>query len=246
MAIGLIHSLETFGLADGPGVRFVAFLQGCAYRCRYCHNPDTWRMSSTVLEFTAADLFKRAYRFRSYWGEDGGITVSGGEPLLQMGFLTEFFSLAKEAGVHTCIDTSMQCFTRGKPWLDHFAGLMERTDLVLLDIKHIDDTAHRDLTGFGNGNVLDAARYLSSIGKPVWIRHVLVPGITTDTGALHRLADFLRTLRNVRRVDVLPYHELGVYKWKTLGIPYTLEDVEPPTEEQVAEARAILEPCVSI
>ena len=241
---GRIHSFETFGLADGPGVRFIIFLQGCAFRCRYCHNPDTWMMTGTEIEMTASTILDRALRYRSYWGADGGITVSGGEPLLQMDFLLDLFSRAKEADVHTCMDTSAQCFTREGKWFEKFTALMKWTDLVLLDIKHIDSDAHRDLTGFGNENVLDCARYLSSIRKPVWIRHVLVPGITTDAGALHRLADFLKTLDNVERIDILPYHELGVYKWKTLGIPYTLDDVEPPTEEQIAEAHSILDPCL--
>ena len=236
---GRIHSFETFGSVDGPGVRFLVFLSGCGFRCKYCHNPDAWARPAT-LEMTADEVLAKALRYREYWGEDGGITVSGGEPLLQLEFLTELFEKAKAKGVSTCIDTAAGPFTRDEPWFGQFRRLMEATDLVLLDLKLIDSAAHRLLTGADNANVLDCAKFLSEIGKPVWIRHVLVPGVTDGIGRLRRLGAFIKALSNVRRVEVLPYHTLGVAKWKSLGLPYALEGVPPPSAEQLGLAEAIL------
>ena len=236
---GKIHSLETFGSVDGPGVRFLVFLSGCGFRCAYCHNPDTWARPPS-LELTADEVLAKALRYRAYWGEEGGITVSGGEPLMQLGFVTELFEKAKAHGVGTCLDTAAGPFVRGEPWLGDFRRLMAATDLVLLDLKHIDAAEHRALTGADNANVLDCARFLAELGKPVWIRHVLVPGVTTGEASLMRLGAFIRTLSNVRRVEVLPYHSLGVVKWKQLGLPYRLDGVEPPTDAQLARARALL------
>lgn len=237
--VGFLHSTESFGSVDGPGIRFVIFLQGCPMRCRYCHNPDSWKKEKQQ-SVTAEELLGRAERYRSYWGKDGGITVSGGEALLQTDFLIELFSKAHERGINTCLDTSAQPFSRQSPFYDKFVHLMEHTDLVLLDIKHIDSEAHRMLTGHPNENILDAARCLSDMGKPVWIRHVLVPGITDDEDALRRLAAFIQTLSNVQRIEVLPYHALGIYKWENLGIPYSLKDVSTPAIEQVEWAGKIL------
>ena len=186
------------------------------------------------------DVLSQALRYRSYWGEKGGITVSGGEALLQIQPLTELFHKAKDLGINTCLDTSAQPFSRKDGRFSAFEALMKYTDLVLLDIKHIDNDAHKRLTGWENENILDCARYLSDIHKPVWIRHVLVPGINDDDESLHRLRSFIDTLSNVERVEVLPYHDLGVYKWEQLGIPYKLTDVKPPTEESVLHARKIL------
>lgn len=236
---GLVHSLESFGSVDGPGVRFLVFLSGCGFRCKYCHNPDTWA-SPAPLELTADEVLTKALRYREYWGEDGGITVSGGEPLLQIGFLTELFEKAKAKGVNTCLDTAAGPFTREEPWLGAFRRLMDVTDLVLLDIKHMDAAAHRELTGADNANVLDCARFLSEIAKPVWIRHVLVPGVNADERQLRRLAAFVGSLSNVARVEVLPYHTMGVAKWKSLGLSYGLEGVPPPTAEQMALAERIV------
>lgn len=238
--IGKIHSFETFGSVDGPGVRFLVFMSGCGFRCKYCHNPDTWALPA-ALEMTPEEVLAKALRYRAYWGEDGGITISGGEPLLQLEFVTELCAMANAEGVSTCIDTAAGPFTRAEPWLNNFRRLLTVTDLILLDLKHIDPVAHRDLTGADNANVLDCAKFLSEIGMPVWIRHVLVPGVTSDALSLSKLGAFVRTLANVKRVEVLPYHSLGVSKWNSLGIPYALSGVASPTHEQLAAAKSLLE-----
>ena len=239
MTKGYIHSLESFGSVDGPGVRFIIFTTGCAMRCQFCHNPDTWEMSKGT-EYTADELLKRAVRYRSYWGEEGGITVSGGEPLLQIDFVTELFEKAHAMGIHTSLDTSGNPFTREEPFFSKFKKLMEVTDLLLVDIKHIDDEQHKILTGQSNKNILDMTRYLSDIKKPIWIRHVLVPERSDKDEYLHRLRNFIDSLDNVEKVEVLPYHTLGVYKWKELGYDYQLEGIDPPTDERVANAKQIL------
>lgn len=236
---GRIHSVESFGSADGPGVRYIVFLKGCNMRCQYCHNPDTWAKDGGEL-MTPEEVLKKALRYKTYWKEKGGITVSGGEALLQIDFVTELFRLAKEKGVNTCLDTSGNPFSLEEPFKSKFDELMKYTDLFMLDIKHMDDAAHRKLTGQTNQNILEMAVYLSDHGKAMWIRHVLVPGITTEEDELHRLRSFLDTLKTVERVEVLPYHTLGVFKWKELGIPYQLEGVDPPTKEQIDRAKEIL------
>ncbi|WP_337799047.1 pyruvate formate-lyase-activating protein [Acidaminococcus timonensis] len=236
---GRIHSIESFGSVDGPGTRFIIFVQGCNMRCLYCHNVDTWDCHKGQLRSTD-DLLDQAERYRPYWGPEGGITVSGGEPLLQIDFLLELFQKAKARGIHTCIDTAGQPFTRKEPFFSKFQQLMEVTDILLLDVKHIDLETHKKLTGWGNENILDLFRYLSDIHKPIWVRQVLVPGYTDDPASLQRTREFLDTLTNVQRVEVLPYHNMGLYKWEELGIPNQLKDVEPPTEEQVDAARKIL------
>ena len=236
---GFVHSTESFGSVDGPGIRFLIFLQGCPMRCLYCHNPDTWKTGTGTI-VTADELLDRAERFRPYWGTEGGITVSGGEALLQIDFLLELFTKARQRHITTCLDTSAQPFRRIPPFFSKFQELMAVTDTVLLDIKHIRDAEHRKLTGHTNANILDCARYLSERNVPVWIRHVLVPGITDREDYLQELAAFIGTLRNVRRVEVLPYHTLGVFKYQELGIPYPLPDVHPPTAERITLANAIL------
>lgn len=236
---GRIHSVESFGSADGPGVRYIVFLKGCNMRCQYCHNPDTWAKDGGEL-MTPEEVLKKALRYKTYWKEKGGITVSGGEALLQIDFVTELFRLAKEKGVNTCLDTSGNPFSLEEPFKSKIDELMKYTDLFMLDIKHMDDAAHRKLTGQTNQNILEMAAYLSDHGKAMWIRHVLVPGITTEEDELHRLRSFLDTLKTVERVEVLPYHTLGVFKWKELGIPYQLEGVDPPTKEQIDRAKEIL------
>ena len=237
--IGYVHSLESFGSVDGPGVRYVIFLSGCAMRCQFCHNPDTWdRNSGTPYE--AGALLEKACKYRSYWGSKGGITVSGGEPLLQIDFLTELFRRAKEMVIHTTLDTSGNPFTREEPFFSKWHELMKYTDLLLLDIKHIDEEQHRILTGQTNKNILDMATLLYEMNKPVLIRHVLVPERNDKDEYLNRLADFIRTLKNVERVEVLPYHTLGVFKWEQLGIPYPLEGIDPPSAERIKNAETIL------
>ncbi|MBQ5430513.1 MAG: pyruvate formate lyase-activating protein [Lachnospiraceae bacterium] len=247
---GNVHSIETFGSVDGPGVRFVIFLQGCHMRCKYCHNPDTWNMEGAYKveqkewvrpkKKTAGELLNQALRYKTYWGRDGGITVSGGEALLQIDFVLELFTKAKEMGISTCLDTSANPFTREEPFYSKWQALMKVTDLVMLDLKHIDDEQHRVLTGQSNRNILEAARDISDRGVSMWIRHVLVPGITTEEASLRKLREFIDTLKTVERVEVLPYHTLGTFKWKELGIAYQLEGVRVPTGEEVELAKKIL------
>jgi pyruvate formate lyase activating enzyme len=235
---GYVHSIETFGAVDGPGIRYVIFVTGCNMRCAFCHNPDTWKMKDGELR-DSGDLIKHALRYREYWGEKGGITVSGGEPLLQPDFVIDIFKKAHAEGVNTCLDTS------GNPYLNSLSEekmleVMEVTDLVMLDIKQINEEKHKKLTGFSNDNILKLAGRLSEIGKPMWIRHVLVPGIDDNDEDLKKTREFIDSLKTVERVEVLPYHTLGVYKWKELGIPYRLEGVDPPDEDTVNHARQIL------
>ena len=238
---GRIHSVETFGLVDGPGVRYVLFVQGCAMRCRYCHNPETWPCTIGEQQ-TPAQALQKALRYRTYWKNNGGLTVSGGEPLRQMEFLTAFFELARSKGVHTALDTAGQPFRPDDPdYLAGFDRLMKSTSLVILDLKEIDPERHRQLTGKDNANILAMARHISDLGIPLWIRHVLVPGLTDDEEGLRRTADFIRSLKTVQRVEVLPYHTLGLFKWQKLGIPYPLPDAVPPTPEQVKRAEELLQ-----
>ena len=239
--VGLVHSLESFGSVDGPGVRFVVFLQGCALRCKYCHNPETWSAEGGT-EWSPEKLFQHVWRYRNYWGKKGGITVSGGEPLRQMDFLIKFCQLARAKGVHTALDTAGQPFQPDDPaYLAAFDTLMASTSLVILDLKEIDPEKHRQLTGRDNANILAMARHISDLGVPLWIRHVLVPGLTDDEEGLRRTADFIRSLKTVQRVEVLPYHTLGLFKWQKLGISYPLPDAVPPTAEQVRRAEELLE-----
>ncbi len=239
MIKGAIHSIETFGSVDGPGIRFIVFLKGCKLRCKYCHNADTWDPNSEDMR-SADELLDFAERYRGYWGEDGGITISGGEPLLQIDFLLELFKKAKERGINTCIDTALQPFTTEEPFFSKFKELMEYTDLLLVDIKHIDREEHIKLTGLPNDNIVEGIKYLSEIKKPVWIRHVLVPGITDNDEYLKKTREFIDTLSNVERVDVLPYHTMGQHKFEALGIPYPLEGVQSPTAERIENAKKIL------
>lgn len=238
--VGRIHTIESFGSVDGPGIRYIYFLHGCPLRCKFCHNPDTWANKKATMELTPQEALKKALKYKSYWGAKGGITISGGEPLLQIDFLLELFKLAKKEGVNTCIDTSGANFTRQEPFFSKFNELMQYTDLLLVDIKHINNDEHTELTGKGNENILDMARYLSEINQPVWIRHVLVPGISDNDEYLKELDQFISTLNNVKKVEVLPYHTLGTFKWEELGIPYQLEGVNPPTEERIANANKLL------
>ena len=188
-------------------------------------------------EVTADEILKRALRFKPYWGKDGGITISGGEPLLQIDFVIELFKKAKELGINTCIDTAGNPFTKEEPFFSKFEELMKYTDLLLLDLKEINPARHKDLTGFDNSNIIEMAKYLSEINKPVWIRHVLVPEHSDFDEDLDALGDFIDTLSNVDRVEILPYHTLGKFKWENLGIPYTLESISPPSAERIENAK---------
>ena len=238
---GRIHSFDSFALVDGPGVRYAIFLHGCSMRCKYCHNPDTWHIHKPAFEMTPQELRDKVIRYKSYWRNNGGVTLSGGEPLLQMDFVTEFFRIMKKEGVHTCLDTSGKPFRPEKEgWLPRFEKLCEVTDLFMLDLKAFDDTIHRNVTGRGNDNILDMARYLSEHGKKMWIRHVLVPGWTDQEEELIQLREFISTLKTVERVEILPYHNMGVSKWHKLGMDYPLDGVPMPTHEEVRRAEKLL------
>ncbi|GIP34161.1 pyruvate formate-lyase-activating protein [Paenibacillus sp. J2TS4] len=237
---GSIHSIETFGTVDGPGIRYVVFTQGCLLRCQFCHNPDTWIIGQGK-EMTVHEIVQDLQSYLPYLqASNGGITVSGGEPLLQIEFLTALFKECKKLGIHTAIDSSGGCYSTEPRFQARLNELLPYTDLILLDLKHIDDEAHRRLTGKTNQHILQFARLLSERKVPVWIRHVLVPGVTDGRDDLERLASFIETLHNLEKIEVLPYHQLGVYKWEALGLKYPLEHVQPPTQESVALAMAIL------
>jgi pyruvate formate lyase activating enzyme len=233
---GYIHSIDSFGTVDGPGIRFVVFMQGCPMRCLYCHNPDTWEMNRGR-EAEPWELIAELKKNASFYRK-GGITVTGGEPLCQVEFVTELFRLAREEGIHTCLDTSGITYSQTNA--DHIRaldGLMEYTDLVMLDIKHIDPERHRALTGRDNAGVLDFARYLDTKNIPIWVRHVVLSGYTDDPESLRALGGFIKTLKNVTALDVLPYHTLGVQKYKALGIPYPLDGIPPLDKAEAARAR---------
>jgi pyruvate formate lyase activating enzyme len=237
---GFIHSIESCGTVDGPGLRYVVFTQGCLLRCQYCHNADTWEIGKGK-EMTVEEIITDLKTYLPFIeASGGGITVSGGEPLLQMDFLIELFKECKKIGIHTAIDSSGGCYTTEETFQQKLNELLLYTDLVLLDLKHIDEKKHRKLTGRTNQQILQFARLLSEKQVPVWIRHVLVPTVTDDPEDLRRLAAFIHNLDNVEKIEILPYHKLGVYKWKTLGLSYPLEGIEPPSEESIQMAQQIL------
>jgi len=236
---GRISATESFGSVDGPGIRFIVFVQGCRYRCQYCHNPETWEREGGY-EATAEQIFRQALRYRPYWKQKGGITVSGGEPLLQLEFVTELFRLAKEKGVNTVIDTAGEPFTRNEPFFSAFAELLPLVDLFLLDLKHIDDEEHRALTGVSNESALALTQFLSERGKRMWIRHVLVPGWTTGADALRRLSDFIASLKTVGRCGALPLRCSPLTRGAPPPLPYRLGDTPAPTAEEIACAEEIL------
>jgi pyruvate formate lyase activating enzyme len=237
---GRIHSIETCGTVDGPGLRYVIFTQGCLLRCQYCHNPDTWKVNQGE-EISVKELISDIKDYLPFFqASNGGVTVSGGEPLLQVDFLIELFRELKKMGIHTAIDTSGGCFHRSPHFMKKLDELLELTDLVLLDLKHIEPEKHKELTGMRNDHILDLAAYLSEKNIPVWIRHVLVPTITDIDEYLNGLSEFIGTLKNVEKIEVLPYHQLGVYKWETLGLEYKLKEISPPSQERVDHAAAIL------
>ena len=233
---GYIHSTESFGTVDGPGVRYVVFFQGCPMRCKYCHNPDTWRFEGGR-EVTAEELMAEYDSYKEFL-KSGGITATGGEPLAQPEFLAEFFSLAKSKGVHTCLDSSGIVYDPECP--EKVDKVLAATDLVMLDIKHIDPEEHKKLTGFSNKNILSFAHHIAELGIPLWIRHVVVPGITDSEDELFRLGEFISGLKTLKALDVLPYHDMAKVKYKELGIPYPLPDTPPLTKEQAHAARDII------
>lgn len=230
---GRIHSFESLGAVDGPGIRYVIFMQGCPLRCKYCHNRDTREYSSGT-KYTVDEIVRKIKRYVSYMGEDGGVTVTGGEPLLQIDFVIELFKRLKELNIHTCLDTS------GFVQIDKLKNLLDYTDLVLLDIKHMDNEAHQDLIGVGNEKIKLFAKHLSDKGIPMWIRHVLVPGITDSEEHLKSLKEFIATLKTVQKVEVLGYHTLGVHKWAQSKEDYPLAGVPEATVDDVKRAKQIL------
>lgn len=233
---GWVHSVESFGTVDGPGVRMVIFLQGCPMRCAYCHNPDTWPEKRGTL-MDSEELLERFLRNRSYY-KNGGITVSGGEPLCQPEFVTDLFRKAKKESISTCLDTSGILFScRNAKELEE---LLAVTDLVLLDIKHTEEEAHRKLTGHSNEAAFAFLEYLEEKKVPVWIRRVAVPGYTDDEAELFRLGEYIGGFSNVKAVEVLPYHTMGIVKYKELGIPYRLEGVPQMDTEAAKKCRQII------
>lgn len=237
--VGYIHSQESFGTVDGPGIRYVLFMQGCPFRCLYCHNPDTWQ-TNTGTAISVDEVINNFNKNKAFYS-NGGITVSGGEPLMQIDFVTELFRKAKSEGIHTCIDTSGATFNPENPdELQKFDKLAENTDLVMLDIKQINPDKHKDLTGKSNENVLAFAKYLDTKNVPVWIRHVIVPGFTDNEDDLFELGKFIGKLHNIKALDVIPYHTMGIHKYNQLGVPYRLENVPPANKEMVLEAKRII------
>ena len=233
--IGRVHSFETFGAVDGPGIRFVIFMQGCSLQCKYCQNRDTWEINAGN-QYSAEELLNKILKYKNYFlASGGGVTVSGGEPLLQYKFLIELFTLLKKENIHTAIDTSGNV-----DLTDDMKKLIDLTDLFLLDIKCINDEICKKLTGVSNKKELAFAKYLSSINKPMWIRQVLVPGITDKEEDLLKLKDFIHSLNSVQKVEILPYHDLGRFKWEELGLKYELDGISPATPEDVSRAKKIL------
>lgn len=233
---GNIHSIETCGTVDGPGIRFVIFMQGCPLRCQYCHNPDTWQTDTNKL--MTVDEIMQKYDGVKEFVQSGGITVTGGEPLLQIDFVTELFKVAKAHGIHTALDTSGITFNQENT--ENINNLLKYTNLVLLDIKHIDDEEHKKLTGASNKNILAFAQYLSEKQIPVWIRHVVVKDITLNEKYLKELGRFLATLNNIKALDILPYHNMAIPKYESLGINYPLKNTPPTSKEEAINARNII------
>lgn len=238
---GYIHSKESFGTVDGPGIRYVLFMQGCPLRCVYCHNPDTWEIGKGE-KITPDEVLQEFNKNRSFYSK-GGITVTGGEPLLQVDFLTELFKKAKEEKIHTCIDTSGITYNTDNPaYMQKLDELMKYTDLVMLDIKHIDPESHKKLTSKDNSRILEFAKYLETKKIPLWVRHIIIEGYTDKPEDLRKLGEFIGKLKNLKALDVLPYHTMGVNKYKEMGISYPLEGMEAlPMEKAVEAKKYILE-----
>ncbi|MDD7267978.1 MAG: pyruvate formate-lyase-activating protein [Lachnospiraceae bacterium] len=233
---GYIHSLESFGTVDGPGTRFVVFFQGCPLRCQYCHNPDTWKLKGGR-RMTVEEILTQYEKNRPFYRE-GGLTATGGEAMLQLDFLTELFKEAKQRDIHTCLDTSGITYRPNKPAVvTAIDELLSYTDLIMLDIKHIHPIAHMEVTGQSNENILRFAEHLNDLSKDVWIRHVVVPGLTNHPDDLYQLGYFIGKLRNVKALDVLPYHTLGAVKYQSIGIPYPLEGIPDLSKQEALIAK---------
>ncbi len=236
---GYIHSFESFGTVDGPGVRFVVFFQGCPMRCLYCHNPDTWNMADGK-QYSAEEIIDKIKRNMPFY-TSGGITASGGEPMMQIDFLIELFELAKENGIHTCLDTSGIMFNpENSELMEKIEKLASLCDLVMLDIKHIDDEEHKKLTRHSNKNILEFAKYLDEKDVRLRIRHVIVPDITYDEKYLARLGGFLKNFKNIEKIEVLPYHTLGKSKYENMGMEYPLGDTPQLSEKDAKHALKII------
>nr|WP_250149285.1 pyruvate formate-lyase-activating protein [Flagellimonas sp. 389] len=230
-----VHSIESFGTHDGPGIRLVIFLQGCKLKCVYCHNPDTIDMSGGK-EYPIEELVEMALKMKSYFGKKGGVTVSGGEPLLQSKELVSFFKRLKEEGIHTNLDTNGRI-------LNHFAKelLDDYTDLVMLDIKHMTEEGFERITGMKNKETtFNLAKHREASGKKMWLRYVLIPNITNHADLLHHMGKYFKNYKTIEKIELQPYHKLGVHKWEALGWEYQLKDARENTEEEIQEAVAIL------
>lgn len=235
---GYIHSTESCGTVDGPGIRFVVFFQGCPMRCLYCHNPDTWKVK--VGNQMSVDEILKMYESKAEFYKNGGITCTGGEPMLQIDFLIELFETCQEKNIHTCLDTSGITFNENPEYLKKLNRLLKSTNLVMLDIKHIDNEEHKKLTSQPNDKILKFAKYVDDQGVDIWIRHVVVPTITQNDEYLYRLGQFIATLKNIKALDVLPYHTMGVPKYESIGIEYPLKDIKPLDKEDAIQARKVV------
>ncbi|MEI6856172.1 pyruvate formate-lyase-activating protein [Psychrilyobacter sp.] len=230
---GKLHSFESCGTVDGPGIRFIVFTQGCPLRCKYCHNPDTWDIKDAKYERDIEFTINEIKKYKPFFRNGGGLTITGGEPFVQMNYIEALFKRSKEEGIHTAIDTSGYIFN------DRVKEVLEYVDLVLLDIKSINPITYKELTGVELENTLKFAEYLDSIGKPVWIRHVVVPGITDRKENLEKLADYISKLKNVEKIELLPFHQLGTHKWEEMNLDYPLKDAVEPTAKEMKDARQI-------
>lgn len=235
---GYVHSIETCGTVDGPGIRYVVFTQGCPMRCLYCHNPDTWE-PNTGNQMSVDEILEQFNKKREFY-KNGGITCTGGEPMMQMEFITELFERCHNEGIHTCLDTSGIMFVETEDFLKKVDRLLDVTDLVMLDIKHIDPEEHKKLTAQPNDRILKFAKYVDNKGVAIWIRHVVVPGITQNDEFLFRLGEFIGELKNLKALDVLPYHTMGIPKYKNLNMEYPLDGVRPLEKEEAIAAREVV------